>query len=64
MSEQPLEIKAEDIYSLLSDVHALTVENARILKRFEKIAADLEEKLPGTMAALSSNPLFKMLGIK
>ena len=62
MSEQPLEIKAEDIYSLLSDVHALTVENNEMLKRFETLINDLEQKLPGVMDSLSSNPIFKMLG--
>jgi hypothetical protein len=56
-------VDAEDVYTLLVDVHKLLLEQNETLNQLK----DLLGKVPEAMEAMSSNPMFKpfakMLGL-
>ena len=60
MSDKPqIQVNVEDVYALLSDVHAIAVKNNEILTEVK----DLLDKVPQAMEQISKNPMFKMLGL-
>ena len=60
MSEnKKVEITLEDVYTLLADVQALAVSNAKSLTMFENKLTELEDKLPGALDQVMGNPLLK-----
>jgi hypothetical protein len=56
-------VDLEDVYALLSDVHARLLALDDKVTRFEKVAVELGEKLPEALNNPMLKPFAKMLGL-
>lgn len=62
-TEQTPTVDLEDVYALLSDVHARLIRVEDKLTKFETIANELGEKLPEALNNPMLKPFVKMLGL-
>lgn len=56
-------VDLEDVYALLSDVHARLITVEEKLVKFETMATELSEKLPEALNNPMLKPFAKMLGL-
>lgn len=56
-------VDLEDVYSLLSDIHARVCDVDERLKKFENTFSELSEKLPEALNNPMLKPFVKMLGL-